>query len=319
LTVLPPEGIDANSKRARQRRRKHMKKIIQTMVVIACLFLVNCTPKDTDVEPDLDRVHVEIIDVDLPNNDMSFTIRGGENEIVCTADLTPDRLDATYNSHIRWEIKDDPRVDGTSPTPDIINVRGHKVTIAIDIPKVSRGRGYQVLNYRIRAIFPLIDRSVYSQWRSIAQNEIDMLRQQYVDMRKNRIPVRGRFINVGATAHFDLREGFCRDGRHGYQMWSIMENLEDVRANLGHPMRINSGYRCPIHNTAVGGSVESQHMYGTAADVAVKDWDGNGSTDRDRDGIDDDWEQLRDAANAAGVSYIVPYHLSGRWLHMDWR
>lgn len=30
---------------------------------------------------------------------------------------------------------------------------------------------------------------------------------------------------------------------------------------------INTGYRCPAHNSAIGGSKNSQHLYGTAADV----------------------------------------------------
>ena len=42
--------------------------------------------------------------------------------------------------------------------------------------------------------------------------------------------------------------------------------LEEVRALLGHPMHINSGYRGPKVNSAVGGSKTSAHMAGYAAD-----------------------------------------------------
>ena len=42
--------------------------------------------------------------------------------------------------------------------------------------------------------------------------------------------------------------------------------LEDIRDILGHPVRINSGYRCPKLNTVIKGSRTSAHMEGYAAD-----------------------------------------------------
>lgn len=45
------------------------------------------------------------------------------------------------------------------------------------------------------------------------------------------------------------------------------EVLEPLRQAYGKPMHINSGYRCPELNRAVGGSSTSQHMKGEAADI----------------------------------------------------
>lgn len=42
--------------------------------------------------------------------------------------------------------------------------------------------------------------------------------------------------------------------------------MEKVRALLGYPIRVNSGYRCPDLNKAVGGSKTSAHMTGYAVD-----------------------------------------------------
>lgn len=42
--------------------------------------------------------------------------------------------------------------------------------------------------------------------------------------------------------------------------------LEAIRAVLGHPMIITSGYRSPELNAAVGGVATSQHEIGQAAD-----------------------------------------------------
>ena len=43
--------------------------------------------------------------------------------------------------------------------------------------------------------------------------------------------------------------------------------LDPLRKAWGRPIVVNSGYRCPALNTAVGGAVNSQHVYGEAADI----------------------------------------------------
>ncbi len=47
----------------------------------------------------------------------------------------------------------------------------------------------------------------------------------------------------------------------------LAELLEQVRELLGHSVHITSGYRCYALNVAVGGSKNSQHMEGLAADI----------------------------------------------------
>lgn len=46
--------------------------------------------------------------------------------------------------------------------------------------------------------------------------------------------------------------------------------LEPIRKGLGYPIVVNSGYRCPKLNKAVGGSATSQHMNGEAVDIVCK-------------------------------------------------
>ena len=52
----------------------------------------------------------------------------------------------------------------------------------------------------------------------------------------------------------------------------LASGLERVRAILGVPMRINSGYRGPKLNAAIGGSKASAHMLGLAADFTSKEF-----------------------------------------------
>lgn len=49
----------------------------------------------------------------------------------------------------------------------------------------------------------------------------------------------------------------------------LIQLLEQLRYNIGgYPIHINSGYRCPKHNSDVGGVQNSQHVQGNAADIA---------------------------------------------------
>lgn len=55
---------------------------------------------------------------------------------------------------------------------------------------------------------------------------------------------------------------------------ALVENvLDPLRKKYGKPIKVNSGYRCPKHNLAVGGATQSQHMKGEAADIAPMDGD----------------------------------------------
>lgn len=45
-----------------------------------------------------------------------------------------------------------------------------------------------------------------------------------------------------------------------------MELLEPARALWGVPVSVDSGYRCPALNEAVGGAATSEHLLGCAAD-----------------------------------------------------
>lgn len=45
--------------------------------------------------------------------------------------------------------------------------------------------------------------------------------------------------------------------------------LDPLREAWGGPVVVNSGYRSPALNAAVGGAPRSRHMYGEAADITV--------------------------------------------------
>ena len=52
------------------------------------------------------------------------------------------------------------------------------------------------------------------------------------------------------------------------KMVSVAEEVfEPLRAYVGGPIKINSFFRCPELNTAIGGSSKSQHCKGQAIDI----------------------------------------------------
>lgn len=46
--------------------------------------------------------------------------------------------------------------------------------------------------------------------------------------------------------------------------------LQPLRDAWGQPLHVNSGYRCPKLNAAVGGAATSQHTKGEAADIKAE-------------------------------------------------
>lgn len=51
---------------------------------------------------------------------------------------------------------------------------------------------------------------------------------------------------------------------------TLVDNILDpLREIYGKPIKVNSGYRCPELNKAVGGSATSDHVKGFAADITA--------------------------------------------------
>jgi len=50
----------------------------------------------------------------------------------------------------------------------------------------------------------------------------------------------------------------------------FLDMLDDARDLAGIPFIVNSGYRTVAHNKEVGGTTNSSHLVGCAADIAVR-------------------------------------------------
>ena len=70
-----------------------------------------------------------------------------------------------------------------------------------------------------------------------------------------------------------LRRGI--DNEPGEEVIDNLKNLcenvlQPVREHFGKPVNINSGYRSPELNSAIGGSKTSDHCKGMAADIEIR-------------------------------------------------
>lgn len=74
------------------------------------------------------------------------------------------------------------------------------------------------------------------------------------------------------SAHFSRREFACPCGC-GFATVDVelLYVLEGIRDYFGEPVKITSGCRCFVHNMNIGGSENSMHMHGRAADITVRD------------------------------------------------
>ena len=101
------------------------------------------------------------------------------------------------------------------------------------------------------------------------------------------------------SPHFHGSELVCPCCGVGIIALELVENLEWLRDLVGEPLRINSAYRCPVHNAEVGGRPDSYHLLGLAVDVAKPE------------GVD-----LVDLAWKVGFTGIIEYET---FVHMDLR
>lgn len=72
---------------------------------------------------------------------------------------------------------------------------------------------------------------------------------------------------MASSKHFTPSEFACPHCGVSLARQKLVTALEALRLMVGHPIRIVSGYRCPVHNERVGGAKDSMHMYGAAVDV----------------------------------------------------
>lgn len=79
--------------------------------------------------------------------------------------------------------------------------------------------------------------------------------------------------NVSLSTNFKVSEFACKGGTCCSTVLiddKLVEYLQKIRDHFGKTITITSAYRCPTHNSRVGGASGSRHTKGHAADIVVQ-------------------------------------------------
>lgn len=71
--------------------------------------------------------------------------------------------------------------------------------------------------------------------------------------------------------YFKLKEFECKGSGDNLTSSLLIEKLDLLREEFGQAITVTSGYRSPEHNSRIGGSPNSTHMRGIAADIRPSD------------------------------------------------
>lgn len=112
------------------------------------------------------------------------------------------------------------------------------------------------------------------------------------EMVRSEIAVRNSIDNTPSVQQMASLKRLCKD------------ILEPLRALVEKPINISSGFRNPTVNSLVGGSPNSQHMKGEAADISVE-----GLTT----------QQLFDLIRASALPYDQLIQEFDAWVHVSHR
>lgn len=174
---------------------------------------------------------------------------------------------------------------------------------------------------------------------SLTQDSRDRLRQEYVDLGRGYVPARAEFIDEATFAlRYDKRFPNVSFAELNYSRIPGSEERYPViladerlvaavhRTELayGRPLVVSSGFRNPVRQEQVHGSVnESHHQYGRAADLYVPPDSAPPLTGRTTTS-EGDWLRLAAASIRGGGVWIEPMtqchvNTAGCHVHLDVR
>ena len=107
-----------------------------------------------------------------------------------------------------------------------------------------------------------------------------------------------------SSRHFTEQELVCRCCSKGGLDADFLALLEDLRAAMGRPLTVTSGYRCPTHNMAVSKTGPTgSHTTGRAVDIAIEG--------------EQAYRLLAFATLNQMTGLGIKQHGASRWLHLD--
>ena len=104
------------------------------------------------------------------------------------------------------------------------------------------------------------------------------------------------------TKNFSSEELTCSCcGDSGVEQWAL-DKLQEIRDNLGRPLKITSAYRCSNHPIEARKKVPGSHNQGTAFDIYYS----NGA-------------ELHQLVSQGVLKGAVGIGIAKNFVHLDWR
>ncbi len=197
-----------------------------------------------------------------------ITDDGESGHVMATARLAA----ASGSPLIHWSVV----APGGFQVPAEGNWTGPRLDVLLRRPGGNPGGRGGPLSLTVQAHVQ-VDEQEYTARETVVQDELDQLRQEYVDLERHTVPDRSEFVDATSFAarygrrypwlHFeDLNWSVNPNTRLRYSYAIIrpelLQGLDRVRQAYGGIV-INSGYRNPVRQVEVHAPVpESLHQYG---------------------------------------------------------
>jgi hypothetical protein len=205
----------------------------------------------------------------------SFIAEGSERELTFSAVTNP----SDAGQDMTWEVVDDPNdVVPSIPPTEITPPSGPNVVATV--PDQNAGRWSTIthddtelekksLSFLVTGILHTAQGEVRSTERTVRQDEMDTMREEYVELKSRRIPARSE-IESRPSVEFGLNTGDYSVAvvNHGFE--TTLEQLHTVWQP--RPWQINTIFRSPVHNLrhlkqGEDSDPDSWHQFGCAADL----------------------------------------------------
>jgi len=231
---------------------------------------------------------IEIVRAGGPNGG-SFIVRDPENVIRLDARVTP----ADLAPNVEWEVVDAPDDQVYTISPDAVP-RGASTSFVVPATNRNEGRwprahpgtlSQKSLAYQITAKLTYRGTTIRSVPVLVRQDEIDTIREEYVEFGQERVLALGELRRDGdANRNLTADYALWPSGALLLAKMPIIQQLAMRR--FGRSITVISGYRNPVHHflhlNPPARAVNSPHLYGLATD----------------------WDILRASERPAGLNYL---------------
>jgi len=238
------------------------------------------------------------------------------------------------DSQIEWDVT--PPAGFQLPAGAVL--RGQKLALNLIRPDGNLSGAGEPLSLTVRCRVA-VDGRVFTRVTRLEQDLRDRLRQEYVDLERAYIPARSELLDeeqfkrtygkkypavVFSELNWSKLPG--RDERYPVILATeeLLRTIQQTRTLYGRPLVVSSGFRNPVRQVEVHGTVaESHHQYGRAVDLYVAPDSAPPKTGR-KVASEGDWLRLAASTLRGGGVWVEPMldchvNTDGCHVHVDVR